>query len=78
MACGSISQGASALNCAFLLEICSWSRRGLWDQTAGPPADTIVPRMVKRALGWEAGALGLILVPPVTHFVALQLSLGSS
>lgn len=37
-----------------------------------------MPGMVTRALDWESGGLGLIFVPPMTHFVALWLSLDSS
>lgn len=32
----------------------------------------------ERALDWESGGLGLILVPSVIHFVALRFRLGSS
>ena len=46
--------------------------------TPPPPLEKIVPRIVERALDWESGGLGLILVPPVTHFVALRFRLGSS
>ena len=36
VAYGALSQGMSALSCAFLLEIHSWFRRGLWVQRAVP------------------------------------------
>ena len=83
MAYRAISQGMPALSCAFLLEIHSWFRRGLWIQRAvtpppPQPLEKIVPRIVERALDWESGGLGLILVPPVTHLAALWFRLGSS
>lgn len=68
VACRSIVPGWFALNCVFLLETCSWSWGCLWAQRAVLPRDKIVPGMVKRALDWESGDLGLILVPPVTYF----------
>lgn len=60
------------------LEICSWSWRSLWAQIAVTTGNKIVPGMVTRALDGESGCLGLIFVPPMTHFVALWLSLDSS
>lgn len=63
-----------ALRCAFLLEICSWSWRGLWARVAVPTGNKRVPETVKRALAQESGDLGLIFVPPMTHFVASWLS----
>lgn len=71
--CGG-QRGWFALRCAFLLEICSWSWRGLWARVAVPTGNKRVPETVKRALDQESGDLGLIFVPPMTHFVASWLS----
>lgn len=43
-----------------------------------PTRDETVPGMVERALAGESGDPGLILVPSVTHSVALWLGLDSS
>lgn len=43
-----------------------------------PTGNKRVLRTVKRALDRESGDLGLIFVPPVTHFVASWLSLDST
>lgn len=75
--CSEHFPGWFASNFAFLLEICRCSWESPWAQRAVLTSSKIVPGTLKKALDWESGDLGLILVPPVTHGVALWLNLDS-